>query len=47
VRHRISKQFDRDPKKLVERYMQLQAQYVDRLFGLAKGEGAEEAPTQA
>jgi hypothetical protein len=47
VRHRISKQFDHDPKKLVEHYMRLQAQYGDRLLGLAKGEDTEEAPIQA
>jgi hypothetical protein len=45
VRHRISKQFDHDPKKLVEHYMRLQEQYKDRLLGLVKGEDAEEAPT--
>ena len=47
VRHRISKQFDHDPKKLVDHYMRLQAQYVDRLCGLAEGEDTEEAQTQA
>jgi hypothetical protein len=36
VRHRISEKFDHDPKKLVEHYMRLQAQYRDRLLGLAK-----------
>jgi hypothetical protein len=47
VRHRISKQFDHDPKRLVEHYMRLQEQHKDRLLGLAKGEGAEEAPAEA
>jgi hypothetical protein len=47
VRHRISKQFDHDPKKLVEHYMRLQAQYRDRLLGLAKSEDAEKSPTEA
>jgi hypothetical protein len=47
VRHRISKQFDHDPKKLVEHYMQLQAQYRDHLLGLAKGENTEKVPTKA
>jgi hypothetical protein len=47
VRHRISKQFDHDPKKLVEHYMRLQAQHIDRLLGLAKVEDAEEGQTQA
>jgi hypothetical protein len=47
VRHRISKQFDHDPKKLVEHYMRLQAQYIDHLLGLAKGEDTEEVPILA
>jgi hypothetical protein len=47
VRHRISKQFDHDSKKLVEHYMHLQAQYKDRLLGFAKGDDAEEASNQA
>ena len=47
VRHRISKQFDHDPKKLVEHYMRLQEPHKDRLLGLAKGEDAEEAPAEA
>ena len=47
VRHRISKQFDHDPKKLVEHYMRLQAQYRDHLLGLAKGEDTEKGPTDA
>jgi hypothetical protein len=46
VRHRISKQFDHDPKKLVEYYMRLQAQYRDHLLGLAKGEDTEKVPTE-
>jgi hypothetical protein len=44
VRHCISKQFDHDPKKLVEHYMRLQAQYRDHLLGLAKGEDSEKVP---
>jgi hypothetical protein len=47
VRHRISEQFDHDPKKLVEHYMRLQAQYRDHLLGLAKGEDSEKVPTEA
>jgi hypothetical protein len=47
VRHRISKQFDHDPKKLVEHYMRLQEQYKDRLLGLVKGEDTEGAPADA
>jgi hypothetical protein len=47
VRHRISKQFDHDPQKLVEHYMRVQEQHKDRLLGLAKGEDAEEAPAEA
>ena len=47
VRHQISKQFDHDPKKLVEHYMQLQERHKDRLLDLAKLKEAEEEPTQA
>jgi hypothetical protein len=46
VRHRISKQFGHDPKKLGEHYMRLQAQYRDHLLGLAKGEDTEKVPTE-
>jgi hypothetical protein len=46
VRHRISEQFDHDPKKLVEHYMRLQAQYRDHLLGLAKHEDTEKAATE-
>ena len=47
VRHRISKQFDHDPKKLVEHYMRLQEQHKAHLLGLAKDDAAQEAPGQA
>jgi hypothetical protein len=47
VRHQISKQFNHDPKKLVEHYMRLQEQHKDRLLGFVKGEDAEEAPAEA
>ncbi|MDH3604999.1 MAG: hypothetical protein OEU26_35820 [Candidatus Tectomicrobia bacterium] len=47
VRHRISKQFDHDPKKLVEHYMQLQERHKDRLLDLAKLKEAQEEPPQA
>ena len=43
VRHRISEQFNHDPKKLVEHYMRLQAQYRDHLLGLTKD--TEKVPT--
>jgi hypothetical protein len=46
VRHRISKQFNHDPKKLVEHYMRLQAQYRDHMLGPAKGEDTEKVPTE-
>ena len=46
VRHRISKQFDHDPKKLVEHYMRLQAQYKHHFLGLANGEDTEKVPTE-
>lgn len=32
VRHRISKQFDHDPARLVAHYMELQERYRDRLI---------------
>jgi len=35
VRQRISRQFDNDPKKLVEHYMQLQERHKDRLLDSA------------
>lgn len=47
VRHRISKQFDHDPKKLVEYYMQLQERHKDRLLDVARGKDNEESPAQA
>ena len=47
VRHRISKQFDHDPKKLVEYYMQLQERHKDRLLDLARDAGSEEPAAQA
>lgn len=33
ARRQISKQFDHDPRKLIEYYMKLQQQYRDRLVG--------------
>lgn len=36
VRSRISAQFDRDPKKLVEYDMELQKRHADRLIGSDK-----------
>ena len=36
VRSRISAQFDHDPYKLVEYYMELQKRHADRLIGSAK-----------
>ena len=47
VHHRISEQFNHDPKKLAEHCMRFQALNGGRLHGLAKGEDTEEAPTQA
>jgi hypothetical protein len=32
VRRRISAQFDHDPKKLVEHYIELQKRYAERLL---------------
>jgi hypothetical protein len=47
VRHRISKQFDHDPKRLVEHYIQLQERHQDRLLDLARDEDSEEPEAQA
>jgi hypothetical protein len=47
VRHRISKQFDHDPKRLVEYYMQLQERHQERLLDLARGKDSEEPAAQA
>ncbi len=47
VRHRISRQFDNDPKKLVEHYMQLQERHKDRLLDTAKQEKVEESSNRA
>ena len=33
ARRHISEQFDHDPRKLVEYYMEIQQQYKDRLVG--------------
>jgi hypothetical protein len=43
VRQRISRQFDNDPKKLVEHYMQLQDRHKDRLLDSANHEPVEES----
>ena len=32
IRHRISQQCEHDPKKLVEYYLQIQANYTNRLL---------------
>ena len=47
VRHRISRQFDNDPKKLVEHYMKLQERHKDRLLDTAKHEKVKESSTRA
>ena len=43
ARHRISEQFDHDPRKLVEHYIALQQEYKDRLVGAAEKKGRKEA----
>ena len=43
ARHRISEQFDHDPRKLVEHYMALQQEYKDRLVGAEEKKGREKA----
>ena len=47
VRHRISQQFDHDPKKFVEHYIQLQERHKDRLLKLAAEEQTGESPASA
>ena len=47
VRQRISRQFDNDPKKLVEHYMQLQERHKDRLLDSADHEPVEESPKRS
>ncbi len=44
VRHRISAQFDHDPKRLVAHYMEFQKQYQDRLI---RTEQTAERPVEA
>jgi hypothetical protein len=48
VRHRISQRCAHDPQRLVEYYIQLQAQYADRLLepGKAKQPQATPAPAE-
>ncbi len=43
ARHRISKRFDHDPRKLVEHYMALQQEYKDRLVGAEEEKKREKA----
>ena len=43
VRQRISRQFDNDPKKLVEHYMKLQERHKDRLLDPADHEPVKES----
>ena len=43
ARHRISKRFDHDPRKLVEHYMELQQEYKDRLVGAEEEKKREKA----
>jgi hypothetical protein len=38
ARHRISEEFDHDPRRLVEYYMELQQQYKGRLVGAKEAE---------
>jgi hypothetical protein len=38
VRHKISEQFDHDPKKLVAYYIACQQEHADRLLTKAKSE---------
>ena len=43
ARHRISKRFDHDPRKLIEYYMELQQEYKDRLVGAEEEKKREKA----
>jgi hypothetical protein len=43
VRQRISRQFDNNPKKLVEHYMQLQERHKDRFLDSADHESVKES----
>ncbi len=43
ARHRISKRFGHDPRKLVEHYMELQQEYKDRLVGAEEEKRREKA----
>ena len=43
VRQRISRQFDNDPKKLVEHYIQLQERHKDRFLDSADHEPVKES----
>ncbi len=36
VRHRISEEFDHDPKRLIEHYIELQERHRDRLVSSPK-----------
>ena len=47
VRHRISQRCTHDPKKLVEYYIQLQAQYADRLLEQGKDKQPQATPAPA
>lgn len=47
IRHQISQQFDHDPKKLVEHYIQLQERHKDRLLQMTQDKETEAAPPQA
>ena len=42
VRHRISAQFDHDPKRLVEHYIKLQERHADRLVRSTDSEVEDE-----
>lgn len=42
IRRRISEQFDHDPKRLVEHYIELQKRYADRLVGVSGKTGREQ-----
>ncbi len=47
ARHRISEQFDHDPKRLVEYYIEQQQQYKDRLVEAPASEDQDDQSGKA
>ena len=47
ARHEISREFDHDPRKLVDHYIELQQQYEDRLLETPRKKSLRHAPEQS